>query len=95
MPQDYLTRNLVGQLHYMLGVTFERQDLARSLRELAEAAQAAPDNDVLFFNLGLIYGRMGRAEDAERAFARAAAIDPRARQGEGNLSVELQSVTID
>jgi hypothetical protein len=26
VPQDYLTRNLVGEFHYMKGATFERRD---------------------------------------------------------------------
>src|SRR6185295_68735 len=72
-----LTQNLVGQLHYMLGVTFETTDWPRAAREFAVAARRSPDNDVLFYNLGLIYARNGLYDDAERAFARSDEINPR------------------
>jgi tetratricopeptide (TPR) repeat protein len=81
VPKDYLTRNLIGEYHFMRGVTWEAGDRARSLRELARAARAAPDNDVLFYNLGLVYARMGRDTDALAAFERSAAINPRALPG--------------
>jgi tetratricopeptide (TPR) repeat protein len=77
VPKDYLTRNLVGHFHYMLGVTFEEHDGPRARRELEAAARAAPDNDVLFYNLGLIYRRNGLLDDALAAFERSHAINPR------------------
>jgi len=77
VPKDYLTQNLVGHLHYMLGVTWEPTDWRRATREFAIAEERSPDNDVLFYNLGLIYSRNGLYDDAERAFARSDAINPR------------------
>jgi tetratricopeptide (TPR) repeat protein len=77
VPKDYLTRNLVGELHFMLGVTYESRDRARALAELERAALAAPDNDVLFYNLGLVYERLALPERALAAFERSAAINPR------------------
>jgi tetratricopeptide (TPR) repeat protein len=77
VPKDYLTRNLIGEFHFMRGVTAERFDRARSLAELAEAARAAPGNDVLHYNLGLVYERMGLFDEALQAFERSAAINPR------------------
>ena len=77
VPKDYLTQNLVGHLHYMLGVTYEATDWRRATREFAIAEQRSPDNDVLFYNLGLIYSRNGLYDDAERAFARSAVLNPR------------------
>jgi tetratricopeptide (TPR) repeat protein len=77
VPKDYLTQNLIGHFHYMLGVTFERQDWPRAQREFEAAARAAPSNDVLFYNLGLIYERNERLDDAVAAFERAHAINPR------------------
>ncbi|MDJ0853005.1 MAG: DUF2723 domain-containing protein [Myxococcota bacterium] len=77
VPKDYLTRNLIGQFHYMLGVTFERRDWLRARREFAAAAAAAPENDVLFYNLGLIFRRNGLIDDAIAAFAASRAINPR------------------
>ena len=77
VPKDYLTQNLIGQFHYMLGVTFEGRDWIRARREFAAATAAAPDNDVLFYNLGLIYRRDGLIDDALAAFRRSDAINPR------------------
>ena len=77
VPKDYLTQNLVGHLHYMLGVTWETTDWPRAAREFAIAQQRSPENDVLFYNLGLIYSRNGLYDEAERAFARSDAVNPR------------------
>jgi len=77
VPKDYLTRNLIGEFHFMLGVTFERSEPSRALAEFEVAARAAPDNDVLFYNLGLVYERMGLPDQALTAFERSAAINPR------------------
>jgi len=81
VPKDYLTQNLIGNFHQMLGVTWERRDWPRARREFAEAAAAAPDNDVLFYNLGLVYRRNGLLDEALAAFRRSEAINPRAIPG--------------
>jgi len=77
VPKDYLTQNLIGQFHYMLGFTFEQRDWPSARREFEEAAAAAPENDVLFYNLGLIFKRNGLVEEALGAFERSHAINPR------------------
>lgn len=77
VPKDYLTQNLIGHFHYMLGFTFEQRDWPRARAEFDRAARASPDNDVLFYNLGLIYARNGLFADAIAAFERSRAINPR------------------
>jgi hypothetical protein len=77
VPKDYLTQNLIGQFHYMVGFTFERRDWLRARQGFAAAAAAAPTNDVLFYNLGLIFRRNGLLDDAIAAFERSDAINPR------------------
>ncbi len=77
VPKDYLTQNLIGNFHYMRGVTFEERDWPSARREFTRAAAAAPDNDVLFYNLGLIFRRDGLYEDSLAAFRRSAEINPR------------------
>jgi tetratricopeptide (TPR) repeat protein len=77
VPKDYLTQNLIGQYHYMLGFTALDRDWLTARRELAAAAAAAPDNDVLFYNLGLVYRRYGLLDDALAAFERSHEINPR------------------
>jgi hypothetical protein len=42
VPKDYLTRNLIGNFHQLLGMTWEARDWPRARRELDEAARAAP-----------------------------------------------------
>jgi tetratricopeptide (TPR) repeat protein len=77
VPKDYLTQNLVGHFHYMIGFSFEQRDWLRSRAEFDLATAASPDNDVLFYNLGLVYQRNGMLEDAVRAFQRSHEINPR------------------
>ncbi|HXK24329.1 MAG TPA: DUF2723 domain-containing protein [Myxococcota bacterium] len=77
VPKDDLTQDLIGQFHYMLGVSFETRDWLRARDELEAAARAAPDNDVLFYNEGLLYRRNGLLDEAVAAFERAQAINPR------------------
>src|SRR5205814_5977472 len=77
VPRDYLTRNLIGHFHYMLGSTAEARDWAEAQREFAKAAAASPDNDVLFYNLGLIYRREGLFDESLAFFQRSQAINPR------------------
>jgi tetratricopeptide (TPR) repeat protein len=77
VPKDYLTQNLVGQLHYMLANTLERSDWPRARHEYDEAMRSAPHNDVLFFNLGLIFGSAGLYDEAIAAFRRSSEISPR------------------
>jgi tetratricopeptide (TPR) repeat protein len=77
VPKDYLTQNLIGQFHYMLGNTLERSDWPRARREYEEAMRAAPHNDVLFFNLGLIFAGSGLYDEAIAAFRRSGVINPR------------------
>jgi tetratricopeptide (TPR) repeat protein len=77
IPKDYLTRNLIGHYHYMLGLTFEPIDWATAEREFRQARRAASSNDVLFYNLGLVYRRTGLYARSLAAFERAAEINPR------------------
>lgn len=82
VPKDYLTRNLVGHFHYMLGLSAVEGDWPAAADELAHAAAAAADNDVLFYNLGLIYRRSGLLAEAEQAFTRSHEINPRRIAGD-------------
>jgi tetratricopeptide (TPR) repeat protein len=77
VPKDYLTRNLIGHFHYTMGFSFEDTDWLRARREFEKAAAIAAENDVLFFNLGLVYGRNGLYDDAIAAFDRSHEINPR------------------
>ena len=61
----------------MLGITHERRDWPRAEAAFRRAAQAAAKNDVLFYNLGLIYRRNGLARRSLRAFERSHQINPR------------------
>ena len=57
--------------------TETRIDWPRAAAEFEEATRRAPDNDVLFYNLGLIYSGNGLFEDALRFFERSNEINPR------------------
>ncbi len=77
VPKDYLTQNLIGEFHFMLGLDAETSAPRSAEREFRAAAAAAPDNDVLFYNLGLVYVRDGRLAEALAAFSRSQEINPR------------------
>ena len=77
IPKDYLTQNLIGHFHYMLGITAVESDWEKAERRFILARQAAPHNDVLFYNLGLVYRREGMLEKARAAFVRSDSINPR------------------
>jgi tetratricopeptide (TPR) repeat protein len=78
VPKDYLTQNLVGQFHYMRGETAEAVgDWPDAVAEFTAAIRAAPANDVLFYNLGLIYRRAGLVSEAVDWFERSHRINPR------------------
>jgi tetratricopeptide (TPR) repeat protein len=94
VPKDYLTQNLIGQFHYMLGFTAAERDWRAARRQFEAAAAAAPHNDVLFYNLGLIYWRHGRLDDAIAAFERSREINPRhlASHGRPEASAKIEEL---
>jgi len=77
VPKDYLTQNLIGHFHYMIGSTEEARDWPAAAREFDLSTVASPENDVLFYNLGLIYRREGLLDESLAFFARSQAINPR------------------
>ncbi|MGH7899297.1 MAG: tetratricopeptide repeat protein, partial [Candidatus Binatia bacterium] len=77
VPKDYLTDNVIGHFHYMRGVTFEYSDWPFAVREFAEALRVDPHNDVLFYNIGLIYRRQGLLEESLSLFEKSYEINPR------------------
>jgi hypothetical protein len=77
VPKDHLTRTLIGDFHYMLGITWEIRDWPRAKGELELASKIAFDNDVLHYNLGLIYWRNGLFDRSLAAFEMSNRINPR------------------
>lgn len=77
VPKDYLTRELIGHFHYMLGMAFETRDWPRARRQFEAALAAAPDDDVISYNVGLVYAGNGLLDEAMAAFARSHEINPR------------------
>lgn len=94
VPRDYLTQNLIGHFHYTLGFTYEHRDWIRARREFRKAATSAPHNDVLFYNLGLVYARNGFYEEATAAFERSHEINPRhlASTSRAEASIKLEQI---
>ena len=92
VPKDYLTRNLVGHFHFMVGSTLAGRDWPRALRALEKAATAAPGDDVLHYNLGLFYARNGLYDEAIAAFDRSRAISPRHLPGAPDARAEQRAL---
>jgi tetratricopeptide (TPR) repeat protein len=90
VPKDYLTQNLLGHFHYMVGMSYEERDWRYAAREFRAAETAAPANDVLFYNLGLVYRRNGLYEEALEAFSRSEAINPRAIASRSGVRASTQ-----
>jgi tetratricopeptide (TPR) repeat protein len=90
VPKDYLTANLIGHYHYMLGLTHAARDWRRARSEFGKAAAAAPRNDVLFYNLGLVYRQHGLLDESLDAFERSAAINPRRVPGSSAPAAGMQ-----
>jgi len=97
VPKDDLTRSLIAHLHYMLGFTYAERDWRRARDELARATAVAPDDDVLFYNVGLLYERDGLLDEAAAAFARSDAINPRhlASRGRPRAADRLAEVSAE
>ncbi len=85
IPKDYLTQNLIGHYYFMQGFTAEKADWPRAVSFFQRAIEHAPDNDVLFYNIGLIYERNDRLEEALGFFRRSHAINPRHIPGSRNV----------
>lgn len=94
VPKDYLTQNLIGQFHYMRGLTLMEADWPGARREFDRARAASPDNDVLFFNLGLIAERNGLWAEALEDYQRSRAINPRhiANNARSNVNDRIGAV---
>jgi tetratricopeptide (TPR) repeat protein len=60
--------------------------LVEAEEEFLEAIRLEPRNSWGYYNLGVVYDRMGRYDDAERYYAKAIDIDPRNSLAHDNLS---------
>ncbi len=85
IPKDYLTQNLIGHYDLMQGFAAEKTDWPRAVAFFERATKHAPNNDVLFYNVGLIYQRNGLPEEALTFFRRSHAINPRHIPGSSNV----------
>lgn len=77
---DYLSRCMVGDYYFMLAVNVHRKSFADALPLYLKAAEAAYDNDVVQYNLGLVFGREQRYFEAMQQFKKVLAIDRKNRK---------------
>lgn len=77
VPEDYLTRSLLANYHFMEAMTFETRDWPRAHRALERVLELVPDGDLPAHNVGLIYTRNGWYEEGIDALERCHAINPR------------------
>ena len=77
VPKDFLTRNLLGNYHFMEAVSFESREWPRANRALERALEVAPKSDIVAHNVGLIYARNGWFDEGLKAYERCHAINPR------------------
>ena len=74
---DRIDKGCVARVESFVGSTFERMDWPRAHAQFAEATRRAPGNDVLFYNLGLIYSGNGLFDEALAFYERSNEINPR------------------
>ena len=78
VPKDQLTRNLIGNFHFMVGFSLARTDWPRAREEFVEAEAAAPESATLFFNIGQVFALRGFYDEAIAAFEHTYELQPRA-----------------
>ncbi len=77
-----------GSANYYLNeaiLLYHRQDFTRALENLLTAQEKAPENEVVYFNLGATLAQLGRIPEAEGAYLRALEIRPRYAEAHNNL----------
>lgn len=87
VPRDYQTRHLIAHYHFMLAVTLEAIDWPRAADHVRRAAEAAPDSDVMLFNLALLYLRNGQQDEAIALLEQSVAVNPRELSSGSGLRV--------
>ncbi|MEJ2746166.1 MAG: tetratricopeptide repeat protein [bacterium] len=76
-----------GHAHANLGRNYaEDGNFIRALEELLVAARQLPDEASVYSSLGSCYAALGRMNDARKAWERALALDPQAREARRNLA---------
>jgi Flp pilus assembly protein TadD len=65
---------------YLLGkILLDRGDSAAAVEQLEASIRLAPGDARAYYQLGRAYQKMGRAEDAQRQFARYQELKPKER----------------
>ena len=77
VPKDYITRQLLGDFHLMIGTTLERESWRAARREFDLATRAAPDYLPLHYNLAITYANNGLFDEAIESLRIANEIAPR------------------
>ena len=72
---DYLSRCMLGDYYFMLAANVHRKSFKDALPLYRKAGEIAYDNDVVHYNLGLVYGREQEYYDAMQEFKTVLAID--------------------
>ena len=75
-PYVNLSSDIGRELHYLAIKSIDEGDLSRAANLYERAVASDPNVYAWWFNLGIVYERLDRTDDAVRAFERAAALDP-------------------
>ena len=78
-PKDAVAHTRAGRARHFLGQT------AEALQHLNAAVQADPQYDRAWYELGFLYLRVNRLDDAQRAFENVVRLNPDDYQAQGNL----------
>ncbi len=72
---DYLSRCMLGDYYFMIAANVHRKSFKDALPLYRKAGEIAYNNDVVHYNLGLVYGREHRYYDAMQEFKTVLEID--------------------
>ena len=76
-----------GHAHANLGRNYaEEGNFTRALEELLVAVKHLPSEASVYSNLGICYAALGRMSDARKAWEKALALDPQAKEPRRNLA---------
>jgi len=78
-PKDAVAHTRAGRARHFLGQT------AEALQHLNAAVRADPQYDRAWYELGFLYLRVNRLDDAQRAFENVVRLNPDDYQAQGNL----------
>lgn len=89
---DYLCRCLAGDYYFMIAANLHRKSFEDALPFYLKAVEMAYDNDVIHYNLGLVFEREGYYKEAIEQFKRVRQIDKKNENALRHIEADTQQL---